>query len=113
MTQATDKLYYDGACSMCNAEMKQLRKRADDQLELIDIHGLSAPQATKDKMLKMLHFETASGETLLGLDANVAAWRHTRWRFLFSWLRLPVISWFADKVYVTWAERRFIRLYKR
>ncbi len=107
----TEKLYYDGTCPLCTAEMKHLRKQADSNLQLIDVHASGLSDAESEQRLKLLHLETADGNTLTGLDANVAAWRHTRIGFLWAWLRWPVIREIADAVYNAWATRRFNRLY--
>ena len=63
------------------------------------------------ELLRVLHFETASGESLTGLDATVAAWQPTRIGFLWGWLRWPLIRPVADKVYTRWAASRFNKLY--
>ena len=106
-----DTLYYDGQCPLCRTEMEKLGRLADASLELVDIHETDMDAETRLTMLRVLHLRTASGEVLQGLDANVAAWQHTRWGLLFRWMRWPLVGWFADRVYAVWADRRFRRLY--
>ncbi|MBO6701950.1 MAG: DUF393 domain-containing protein [Pseudomonadales bacterium] len=106
-----DILYYDGACPLCRTEISQLEKTSDAHIEFKDVHSLTLDKAEAESRLKILHLETRSGEILTGLDANVAAWQHTRWGFLFRPLRWPVIRHVADVVYDYWAVRRFERLY--
>lgn len=106
-----ETLYYDGACPLCNAEISTLEGLCDDSLNLVDVHGLDVSAENAEQMLKLLHYQTSEGETLVGLDANVAAWQHTRWGFLFKPLRWPLIGQIADLIYAYWAERRFKRLY--
>ncbi len=106
-----DILYYDGACPLCRTEISHLEKTSDAQIEFRDVHALELDKAEAETKLKMLHLETSSGDVLKGLDANVAAWQHTRWGFLFKPLRWPVIRQIADAVYGYWAIKRFDRLY--
>ena len=44
-----DTLYYDGQCPLCVKEMDKLRVIKDEQLQLVDIHGLSEPNSPVDK----------------------------------------------------------------
>ena len=44
-----DTLYYDGQCPLCVKEMDKLRVIKDEQLQLVDIHGLSEPDSPVDK----------------------------------------------------------------
>jgi predicted DCC family thiol-disulfide oxidoreductase YuxK len=105
------KLFYDGACPLCNAEVNQLKKCADKNLQFIDVHGIQTAGADIEPLLRVLHYENADGNVLTGLDANVAAWQHTRWGVFWRWLRWPVIRTIADLIYLTWADIRFKRLY--
>jgi predicted DCC family thiol-disulfide oxidoreductase YuxK len=93
--------------------MKKLQSHSDGQLTLQDIHSLnSCPTLpNKKKLLTSLHLQTAGGELLVGLDANVAVWQHSRFGIWLLWLRWPVIKPIADHLYNRWAKRRYDRLY--
>lgn len=106
-------LYYDGACPLCSAEMNRLQRLSDDGLCLIDVHSAARDTLPEDphRLLEVLHMETADGRLLTGVDANVAAWQHTRWGLLFRWMRWPVIRSVADFVYGIWARRRYNKMY--
>jgi predicted DCC family thiol-disulfide oxidoreductase YuxK len=130
-----DTLYYDGACPLCNAEVKRLRDLADSRLQLVDVHEIASggvaelserkPEGAAERggapagadlpgrvaLLRNLHYRRSDGTLLSGLDANVAAWQHTRLGPLWRWLRWPLIRPFADRLYSLWAERRYRRLY--
>ena len=108
-------LYYDGACPLCSAEMKRLQGLQDGTLSLVDIHQASdaGRPAPKTSLLEILHYVTAEGDVLVGIDANVAAWQHTRLGFLWRWLQWPLIRPAAEKLYRVWARRRYHRLYVR
>lgn len=104
-------LYYDGQCPLCRGEIARLDRLSDAALETIDVHTLDAAPAIMETRLRTLHLETENGSVLTGLDANVHAWRYTRFGFLLGWLRWPLIGRVADVVYGAWARRRFRRLY--
>jgi predicted DCC family thiol-disulfide oxidoreductase YuxK len=108
-----DTLYYDGDCPLCSVEMQKLKLQADDQLRLVDIHSLTdnAGLPEKQTLLSSLHLKRADGEWLTGLDANVAAWQHTRFGLFYRWLRWPLLRNFADWLYGRWAQVRYRRLY--
>jgi predicted DCC family thiol-disulfide oxidoreductase YuxK len=108
-----DTLYFDGQCPLCSAEVAKLEKLATDKLLLRDIHSVQPGEALPDKieLLSTLHLQRANGDMLVGLEANIAAWQHTRWGVIFSWLSLPPFSWLGGRVYNLWAQRRYSRLY--
>jgi predicted DCC family thiol-disulfide oxidoreductase YuxK len=110
---SSETLYYDGQCPLCSAEMEKLKRHADNKLELVDIHSLPEKSSLPDRqvLLSNLYLKQESGNFLIGLEANVAAWQHTRFGVFFRWLRWPVLRSIADKVYDHWAKIRYRRLY--
>ena len=109
-----DTLYYDGQCPVCRREMDRLQPLQDGRLRLVDIHSQPLPAGrSKAELLEVLHLQDDKGRWISGLDANVRAWRHTRWGWLFGWLRWPLIAPIADRLYARWARRRYRRLYGR
>ena len=88
-----DQLFYDGQCPLCVAEMDKLRTLADGGLDLVDIHTtdeeLDLPE--REALLGTLHLRRKEGGFLVGMDANVAAWQHTRYGWLWRPLRWPLI----------------------
>ena len=105
-----NKLYYDGQCPLCTAEMGKLNKLACDRIELVDIHSAPALPANKDDLLKRLHLQTDQG-FVTGLDANVLAWQNTPIAWLWRILQWPLIKPIASKAYDYWAEKRFEKRY--
>ena len=110
---APAELYYDSACELCRAEMKKLGPMAGDALALRDIH--STPEdgdlPSRDALLRRLHYRDSEGRLLVGLEANVAAWQHTRFGGLWRVLLWPPLRWLADPAYDAWALWRYRRLY--
>lgn len=93
--------------------MARLEKLCDSGLELRDIHTLPHDTSLPDReqLLRNLHLRRADGRLLTGIDANVAAWQHTRLGALWRWLRWPLVRPVANAAYRLWAERRYRRLY--
>ena len=108
-----DTLYYDGHCPLCSSEMQKLKQHAHDTLKLVDIHTLADDAAlpAKEILLSELHLKQADGQFLIGLDANVTAWQHTRFGIYYRWLGWPVVSSVANWAYSRWAQVRYRRLY--
>ncbi len=122
-----DTLYYDGQCPLCVKEMDRLRRLKGSSLSLCDIHELDyqrdhAPggdttgqpsgRPDRDTLLRVLHLER-DGVFLTGVDANVAAWQHTRFGWLWRWMTWPVIRPMVERVYDRWARWRYDRLYSQ
>ena len=107
-----DTLYYDGACPLCALEMKHLANLKRDSLELVDIHNtdITDDMPSKADLLLNLHLKRGD-DWVVGADANVAAWQHTKLGALWAWLRWPVIRTVIDPVYAFWAKRRYEGLY--
>ena len=92
--------------------MSHLAKLKSDQLVLQDIHALPPDIEGPDKetLLQNLHLKRGS-EWVIGLEANVAAWQHTRIGFFWRWLSWPVVKPFARWCYGQWAVRRYASRY--
>ncbi|MAL95393.1 MAG: thiol-disulfide oxidoreductase [Haliea sp.] len=108
-----DTLYYDGLCGLCTREIRTLRRLQRGQLDFADIHQLSAGDSlpSREILLKRLHLHTSEGQWLVGLPATVRAWSHTRWGWLFRPLLWPGLRSLSERIYRSWAERRYRRLY--
>ena len=110
MTHET--LYYDGACPLCTREMKHLAKLKQGSLALVDIHTIEITDDMPSKEDLLLNLHLKRGDSwIVGADANVAAWQHTRIGVLWSWLRWPGIRQLIDPLYAFWAKRRYEGLY--
>lgn len=103
-----DTLYFDGACPVCSAEIKKLARFSKDKLTLKDIHKLEGNEASLDKqlLLSRLHLKTADGQWITGLQANIRAWHHTPFRYLWRMLDWPLINLVSHRCYEFWLRRR-------
>ena len=108
---ASDTLYFDGACSLCAAEIESLRQERGRDLALVDVHSLDTSTEERDRLLRTLHLQRADGTWLTGADANVAAWEGTPKARLLRILRWPVLRVGVDAIYRAWAAWRYRRLY--
>jgi predicted DCC family thiol-disulfide oxidoreductase YuxK len=109
-----ETLYYDGRCPLCTREVALLRRASDDRLAFCDIHEADAGTEglpPREDLLQVLHIRREDGTLVTALDANVAAWQHTRYGLFWRWLRWPPMRWLAQPVYAAWARRRYRRLY--
>jgi predicted DCC family thiol-disulfide oxidoreductase YuxK len=97
-----DTLFYDGQCPICCTEVKRLEAQVDEDLVCVDIHSASNTPLDKQALFSQLHLLKGDGQLLVGLEANVAAWQHTRWRSFANILLWPVIRWFAEVAYRGW-----------
>lgn len=103
-----DTLYYDGACPLCRAEVGKLGKFTDERLVLKNIHELNEGEVAPNKalLLSRLHLKTAEGEWITGLRANIRAWHHTPFRYLWRMLDWPLISPVSHWFYELWLRQR-------
>ncbi|AOY89143.1 thiol-disulfide oxidoreductase [Marinobacter salinus] len=109
-----DTLFYDGSCPLCAREIRTLRKLQDGTLIFADIHeqqGDNQGLPSHELLLRRLHLMTRTGEWVIGLHANVRAWSHTRFGFLFKPLLWPIIFPTASRIYEGWADRRYEQKY--
>jgi predicted DCC family thiol-disulfide oxidoreductase YuxK len=107
-----DTLYYDAKCPVCRAEANKLSRFTRQHLVLQNIHDLDEAEGARDKqtLLSRLHLKTAEGEWLTGLDANIRAWHHTPFRYLWQILHWPLVRPISDWCYERWLDYRNNRL---
>lgn len=100
-TAACDTLFFDAQCPICSAEVNSLKEQADSSLSFVDIHEIDESE-DKATLFNELHVQRADGTWAVGLEANILAWQHTRWRSLVSVLKWPVIRPIANLGYRVW-----------
>ncbi len=107
-----DCLFYDAECPLCVAEVRKLAVLAGDALECIPVQSLpeDADTPTKPVLLSRLHLRDANGNWLIGLDANIQAWQHTKYGWLWRILKWPGIHYLALNGYEVWLKYRLKRM---
>lgn len=116
MTEPTNtdcELLYDGACPLCRREIDRLKTLADPSIRFSDIHAVEGRPdlPDQDTLLCTLHLRRSDGTLLTGLAANVEAWQHSRYGWLFRWLLWWPVRPVAEGGYAFWARVRYQRLY--
>lgn len=105
------KIYYDGGCPLCLAEMKHLLKLDQQKkLVLIDINQQDFeqkyPHINRREADRILHGELADGNIILGLDVTHKAWSLVGKGKWTAMIRLPIIGTVADFAYLQFARHR-------
>lgn len=105
-------VFYDGACPLCMAEMKQLMKRNIEQkLAFVDINHPSFPiefaELDRAVLNARIHGRWANGKMLTGLDVTYTAWKQVGRGWIYAPLRWPIIRYFADYAYLFFARHRY------
>lgn len=105
------RIFYDGGCPLCLAEMKHLIKLdRQKKIDPVDINQESFkedyPEIDRQKADQILHGQLADGTILLGLDVTHKAWSLVgkgRWTAIIRW---PIIRPLADFAYLKFARHR-------
>ena len=99
-------LYFDGQCPLCSREIKKLKKSILEPISFVDVHEANLPQSQKVLFLKKLHL-FRNGKVEVGFKANLSLWLATRYGWLFSVLKTPLIFKLCEGIYDFWAKHRF------
>ncbi len=108
---AQTQVFYDGACPVCNAEMKILRHwDRKDYLDLIDIAapGFDAqawPVSIAD-MNALLHVRLPDGAWLTGMVATRHLYRTVGRGWMLTFTGWPLLSRLFDRAYAWFARHR-------
>ena len=105
-------VFYDGACPLCMAEMRQLMKRnSESKLAFVDINhpefDIEHPELNREDCSARIHGQWADGEILTGLDVTHTAWELVGRGWLYAPLRWPLIKPIADRLYIAFANNRY------
>ena len=110
MNKSGGTVYYDGQCPLCSKEIAHLQRK-NCALEFVNAHTEKNLPIDKKALLKQLHVITDTGQTLIGLDANIYMWRNSRSFGLARFFSLPFIYPVAKFFYNAWAKYRYKKLY--
>lgn len=107
------KVYYNSACPVCNAGIKDQRQRMEkcgiNDIEWVDVHNnpdtVSEVNNSLEQVRERLHVKDDNGELAIGIDAFIRLWQQTpnqRWLAkLFQW---PIIRPIARLAYNGFAK---------
>ncbi|WP_025041287.1 thiol-disulfide oxidoreductase DCC family protein [Nitrosospira briensis] len=109
----SSKVYYNSACPVCNAGIKDQRKRMEacgiKDIQWIDVHA--HPEAVEEigapleQVRERLHVRSADGKLSVGADAFARLWSQTPGqRWLAALLRLPVFRQLTQLAYNLFAR---------
>tara|TARA_R110001599_G_scaffold170573_1_gene360866 strand:+ start:83 stop:451 length:369 start_codon:yes stop_codon:yes gene_type:complete len=106
------RLFYDGYCPLCVAEMDKLKAYDHKQnLDFEDIQALDFkdrfPSLNWQDLNKRIYGQLPDGSLITGLDVTYLAWKSVGKGWLYAPLRWPVIRWFADAFYLFFARYRY------
>lgn len=107
------KVYYNSACPVCNAGIKDQRRRMEAcgirDVEWVDVH--TRPEAVKEigapleQVRERLHVKAEDGQLDIGADAFTHLWLQTPGlRWLAKLLQLPILRQITHLVYNAFAR---------
>ena len=89
------KVYFNNSCKICKAEIDLYKKEKIQEIDWVDItnNNLAEKETFKNskELLRRLHVK--DGEKIIqGAEAFLVLWKKIpRYRFLYSFLKLPII----------------------
>ena len=107
------KVYYNSACPVCNAGIKDQRQRMEkcgiSNIEWVDVHNnpdaVSEVNNSLEQVRERLHVKDDHGELAIGIDAFIRLWQQTPdQRWLAKLFQLPVIRPIARLAYNSFAK---------
>jgi len=111
------KVYYNSACPVCNAGIKDQRQRMEScgikDIEWVDVHNnpdaVSEVGSSLEQVRERLYFKDTNGVLNIGADAFIQLWLQTPdQRWLGRLFQLPII-----KQIFHFSYNRFARLLYR
>ncbi|MBN1957814.1 MAG: DUF393 domain-containing protein [Desulfuromonadales bacterium] len=111
------KIFYDGSCLVCAAEMNVYRKRnPQNRFQFIDISTAGfSPEVygkTREEFMAAMHVLDAEGDFITGVDAFMAIWQaypsRSVYRLLSVLVGLPGINLLSRLGYKVFARYRHL-----
>ena len=108
-----NKVYYNGACPICNAGIKNQRKRMETcglkNIEWVDINtnpgAVLETGASLNQVRERLYVKDTNGQLNIGLDAFAYLWSQTNGQRWFAKLvQFPVIKQISQLTYNLFAH---------
>ncbi|MFL2789838.1 MAG: thiol-disulfide oxidoreductase DCC family protein [Paracoccaceae bacterium] len=98
------RVLYNASCPICNFEIKHYQKYVDKANLAIDFDDLNGANIANwsispDKAARRLYVSRGD-QTVSGIDAFIILWSEMpRYRWLFHFIRQPVIKQFSGLIY--------------
>lgn len=109
----SSKVYYNSACPVCNAGIKDQRQRMEacgiKDIEWVDVHAhpeaAAEVGASLEQVRERLHVKDPDGQINVGADAFAYLWSQTRGQhWLAKLLQLPVLKQLMQLAYNLFAR---------
>jgi len=113
----THKVYYNSACPVCKAGIKDQRRRMEQcriaNVEWMDVHHdptvIAETGSTLEQVRERLHVRDANGRMHIGIDAFIYLWQQTPQQlWLAKLLQLPIIHQSAHIAYNVFAKGLYL-----
>ncbi|PTQ83502.1 putative DCC family thiol-disulfide oxidoreductase YuxK [Nitrosospira multiformis] len=110
------KVYYNSACPVCNAGIKEQRRRMEacgiKDIEWVDVHAqpetVAEVDASLEQVRERLHVKRQDGRIDVGVDAFTQLWSQTPGQhWLANLFRLPVLRQLSHLAYDAFARRLY------
>ncbi len=111
------KVYYNSACPVCDAGIKDQRQRMEkcgvSDIEWVDVHNNPTAAAevsdSLEQVRERLHVKNDNNELNVGIDAFIALWQQTPGqRWLAQVFKLPIIRPLARGAYNGFARLLYL-----
>lgn len=98
------KVYYDGACPLCQREIAHYRAiDRDGRVDFVDLaqDGVeTGPDLSHDDALARFHVRDGDGRLMSGAAAFVRLWQELPgWRWLAPVAKIPGVTWVLERAY--------------
>lgn len=112
----SSKVYYNSACPVCNAGIKDQRRRMEacgiEDIEWIDVHAnpeaAAEVGAPLEAVRERLHVRDSAGGIKVGADAFIRLWSQTPGQqWLAGILRTPALKRLARWAYDAFARQLY------
>ena len=106
------RIFYDAECPICRREMAHIRARnpkgnlypiaLQNHPDLLAEHGIDI-----DEAMVILHIVDDGGKVYAGIPAFRIIYRENGWRFLATFLGLPIVRQVSECLYPVIARHRY------
>ena len=109
-------VFFDGKCGVCSKEINYYKKKdKNSYFEWIDVNAekrkLETYGISYDESLKILHVINREEKIITGIEAFLLIWSEFKyWRTFAKIINFKPLKHLVNKVYQTWAKKRYEKL---